>query len=55
MNSNNLLTTVFKNFQWALKNRGYCPTTYLPTKPTITKLKIRNFIYQESPPVADAQ
>lgn len=29
MNSNNLLTTVFKNFQWALRNLGYCPTTYL--------------------------
>jgi len=39
MNSNNLFTTVFKNFQWALKNLGYCPTTYLPRKPAITNLK----------------
>jgi len=29
MNSNSLLTTVFKNFQWARKNLGYWPTTYL--------------------------
>lgn len=29
MNSNNLLTTVFKNFQWALKNLGYWPTMYM--------------------------
>jgi hypothetical protein len=29
MNSNSLLTTVFRNFQCALKNRGYWPTTYL--------------------------
>lgn len=29
INSNNLLTTVFRNFQWALRNRGYWPTTYL--------------------------
>lgn len=29
MNSNSLLTTVFKNFQWLRRKRGYCPTTYL--------------------------
>lgn len=29
MNSNSLLTTVFKNFQWALRNLGYWPTTYI--------------------------
>lgn len=29
MNSNNLFTTVFRNFQCALRNLGYCPTTYL--------------------------
>jgi hypothetical protein len=29
INSKSLLTTVFKNFQCALKKRGYCPTTYL--------------------------
>lgn len=29
MNSKSLLTTVFKNFQWALKNRGYWPTMYM--------------------------
>ena len=29
MNSKFLFTTVFKNFQWALKKRGYCPTTYM--------------------------
>ena len=29
MNSNSLFTTVLRNFQWALRNLGYCPTTYL--------------------------
>ena len=29
MNSNSLFTTVFRNFQWFRRNRGYCPTTYL--------------------------
>lgn len=29
MNSNSLLTTVFRNFQWLRRKRGYCPTTYL--------------------------
>lgn len=29
MNSNNLLTTVFRNRQCARRNRGYCPTTYM--------------------------
>jgi hypothetical protein len=29
MNSNSLLTTVFRNFQCARKKRGYCPTTYM--------------------------
>src|SRR3990167_9970406 len=29
INSNNLLMTVFKNFQCDCKNRGYCPTMYI--------------------------
>lgn len=29
MNSKSLFTTVFRNRQWARKNRGYCPTTYM--------------------------
>ena len=29
MNSNSLLTTVFRNFQWLRRKRGYWPTTYL--------------------------
>ena len=29
MNSNSLFTTVFKNFQWLRRKRGYWPTTYL--------------------------
>ena len=29
MNSNSLFTTVFRNFQWLRRKRGYCPTTYL--------------------------
>lgn len=29
MNSNNLLTTVLRNLQCALRNLGYCPTTYI--------------------------
>ena len=29
MNSNSLLTTVFKNLQCALKKRGYWPTMYI--------------------------
>lgn len=29
MNSNSLFTTVFRNFQWLRRNRGYWPTTYL--------------------------
>jgi hypothetical protein len=29
MNSNSLLTTVLRNFQWARRNLGYWPTTYL--------------------------
>lgn len=28
-NSNNLLTTVLRNFQCAFKKRGYCPTMYM--------------------------
>lgn len=42
MNSNNLFTTVFKNFQWALRNFGYCPTTYLPSKPKRVKIQTGN-------------
>ncbi len=29
MNSKSLLTTVFRNFQWLRRKRGYWPTTYL--------------------------
>ena len=29
MNSKFLLTTVLRNLQWALRNLGYCPTTYI--------------------------
>ena len=29
MNSKSLLTTVFRNLQWALRNLGYWPTTYM--------------------------
>jgi hypothetical protein len=29
MNSKSLFTTVFRNFQWARRKRGYCPTTYM--------------------------
>merc|ERR1719163_777649 len=29
MNSKSLFTTVLRNFQWARRNRGYCPTTYI--------------------------
>lgn len=29
INSNNLLITVFRNFQWTRRKRGYCPTTYI--------------------------
>ena len=41
MNSNNLLTTVLRNFQWARKNLGYCPQfdklpEYLTVNETLT-------------------
>lgn len=29
INSKSLLTTVLRNFQWALRKRGYCPTMYI--------------------------
>mmetsp|Transcript_48320 Transcript_48320/g.114985 ORF Transcript_48320/g.114985 Transcript_48320/m.114985 type:complete len:234 (+) Transcript_48320:1624-2325(+) len=29
MNSKFLFTTVLRNFQWARRKRGYCPTTYM--------------------------
>ena len=29
INSNSLFTTVLRNFQCALRKRGYCPTTYI--------------------------
>lgn len=46
MNSNSLLTTVFKNFQWALKNRGYCPTMYMILDAIIALLSFPRFCSQ---------
>ena len=43
MNSNNLFTTVFKNFQCAFKNRGYCPTTYIIFDATTALLSFPRF------------
>ena len=36
MNSKSLFTTVLRNFQCALRNRGYWPTTYLNTQPILS-------------------
>ena len=43
INSNNLLTTVFKNFQWARRKRGYCPTTYMMLDAMIALLSLPRF------------
>src|SRR5882757_2777383 len=44
MNSNNLFATVFKNFQWALRNLGYCPTIYMILEATTALLSLPLFI-----------
>ena len=44
MNSNNLFATVFKNFQWALRNLGYCPTMYMMLEATTALLSLPLFI-----------
>lgn len=36
MNSKSLFTTVLRNFQCALRNRGYWPTTYLNNQPILS-------------------
>ena len=42
-NSNSLLTTVFKNFQWARRNLGYWPTTYIMLEAIIALLSFSFF------------
>ena len=44
MNSNSLFATVFKNFQWALRNLGYCPTMYMMLEATTALLSLPLFI-----------
>ena len=44
MNSNSLFTTVFRNFQCARRNRGYCPTTYMMLDATTALLSLPCFI-----------
>jgi hypothetical protein len=46
MNSNSLLTTVFKNFQCAFKKRGYCPTMYMMFEAMIALLSFPFFCSQ---------
>merc|ERR1719422_1300472 len=43
MNSNSLLTTVFKNLQWALRKRGYWPTIYIMLDAIIALLSLPFF------------
>lgn len=43
MNSKSLFTTVFRNFQWAFKNRGYWPTTYIMLEAIIALLSFPRF------------
>lgn len=43
MNSKSLLTTVFKNFQCARRNRGYWPTTYMMFEAMIALLSLPRF------------
>jgi len=43
MNSNSLLTTVFKKRQWARKKRGYWPTTYMMFDAMIALLSLPRF------------
>ena len=46
INSNNLLTTVFRNFQCARRNLGYCPTTYMMLDAIIALLSLPFFCSQ---------
>lgn len=43
MNSNNLLTTVFRNFQCARRNRGYWPTMYMMLEAMMALLSLPLF------------
>jgi hypothetical protein len=43
INSKSLLTTVLRNLQWARRNRGYCPTTYIMLEATIALLSFPLF------------
>ena len=43
MNSKSLLTTVFRNLQWARKKRGYWPTTYIMLDAMIALLSLPRF------------
>ena len=46
MNSNSLLTTVLRNFQCALRKRGYCPTIYMISEATTALLSFPRLISQ---------
>lgn len=48
INSKSLFTTVFKNFQWALRKRGYCPTTYMISLATTALLSFP-FLHSQRP------
>lgn len=43
MNSKSLLTTVLRNFQWALRKRGYWPTIYMMLEAMIALLSFPLF------------
>mmetsp|Transcript_69698 Transcript_69698/g.196604 ORF Transcript_69698/g.196604 Transcript_69698/m.196604 type:complete len:212 (-) Transcript_69698:279-914(-) len=44
MNSNSLKMTVFRNFQWARRKRGYWPTTYMMLLATMALFSLPRFI-----------
>src|SRR5262249_43347687 len=44
INAKSLLTTVFKNFQWAFRNLGYWPTVYMIFDATTALLSLPRFI-----------
>ena len=46
MNSKFLFTTVLRNFQWALRKRGYWPTMYMILDATTALLSLPRFISQ---------
>mmetsp|Transcript_2039 Transcript_2039/g.4528 ORF Transcript_2039/g.4528 Transcript_2039/m.4528 type:complete len:210 (-) Transcript_2039:1186-1815(-) len=46
MNSKSLNTRVLRNFQWALKKRGYWPTTYITLLATTALFSLPRFISQ---------